>query len=332
MELWIILLVLIALVALNYLSMILQENLIQPFVASIEKKEGFEGENREDPDTKAVDESQGMIRWLDNSQLYDSFYAGVYDQLTQGSVRTQAEVGLMLHEWTKRGTDLKTLEVLDGGCGTGIACAALAKMGVKRVVGMDISQDMLTQAATKTLESSTLTSEQKRTIEWKKADLMDPSANAGGAFTHAFLLYFTIYYFADKETVFRNLFFWVKPGGRLVVHVVNKHKFDPMLESSAPWLGFSLQKYSDTRVTKSEVVFDKFKYIAEFDLQDPLAEFRETFRFKDGKVRRQKHTFRMEDMNTIVGFAKAAGWEYLGYTDLTPVSFEYAYHLHFKHP
>lgn len=327
MELWIILLILIALVALNYLSTLLQENLIQPFVASMEQKEGFEDHD----ETKAVDESQGMIRWLDNSQLYDSFYAGVYDQLTQGSVRTQAEVGLMLHEWTKRGADLKTFEVLDGGCGTGIACAALAKMGVKRIVGMDTSQSMLNQAATKTLEESTLTNEQKRTIEWKKADLIDPSANAGGSFTHAFLLYFTIYYFADKETVFRNLFFWVKPGGRLVVHVVNKHKFDPMLESSAPWLGFSLQKYSDSRVTKSEVVFDKFKYIAEFDLQDPLAEFRETFRFKDGKVRRQKHTFRMEDMNAIVGMAKAAGWEYMGYTDLTPVSFEYAYHLHFKH-
>jgi hypothetical protein len=64
-------------------------------------------------------------------------------------------------------------------------------------------------------------------------------------------------------------------------------------------------------------------------LQDPAAEFRETFRFKE-KVRRQKHSFRMEDMNTIVGFAKAAGWEYIGYTDLTPVGAEYMFHLHFK--
>ncbi len=329
MELWAILLILIGLVALNYLNLILQENIIQPFVASMEQKEGFEDGSEA---TGATDESNGMIRYLDNSQLYDSFYASVYDQLTQGSVRTQAEIGLLLHEWTKRGADLKTFEVLDGGCGTGIAAAALAKMNVKRVVGMDTSKAMLAQAATTTLQQSTLTDEQKNRITWKQADLLDPSANAGGSFTHALLLYFTIYYFVDKESVFRNLYFWVKPGGRLAIHVVNKHKFDPMLESAAPWIGFSLQKYSKSRVTKSEVAFNKFTYSAEFDLQDPLAEFRETFRFKDGKVRRQRHTFKMEDMNEIVGMAKAAGWEYLGYTDLTPVSFEYAYHLHFKHP
>ena len=82
-------------------------------------------------------------------------------------------------------------------------------------------------------------------------------------------------------------------------------------------------------MTKSEVVFDKFKYSGEFDLQDPLAEFRETLRFSSGKIRRQKHTFKMEDINTIVGFAKAAGWTYNGFTDLTKLSAEYFYHLHF---
>lgn len=326
MEVWFLLVILVLLLVLNYLSKILQDNLVAPYV------EGFEGGEGTPEIEGAVDESKGIIRYLDNSQLYDPFYASVYDQLTQGSVRTQAEVGIILHEWTKKGESLSTFQVLDAGCGTGISVAALAKMGVQKVVGMDSSQAMLSQAIEKTIPQTTLTQDQLKTIEWKKADLIDPSASAGGAYTHALMLYFTIYYFADKETVFRNLYFWIKPGGRLAIHVVNKHKFDPMLESSAPWLGFSLQKYSDKRITKSEVVFNKFKYVAEFDLQDPLAEFRETFRFKDGKVRRQKHTFRMEDMQTIVGMAKTAGWEYMGYTDLVGVGFEYAYHLHFRHP
>jgi SAM-dependent methyltransferase len=299
--------------------------------SSIEKNilslsEGFE-------DTQevqgAVDGSKGLIQWMDNDQLYDSFYAGVYDQLTQGSVRTQAEVGLMLHEWTKRGEDLRTFQILDGGCGTGIAVAALAKMDVKKVVGVDKSKAMLDYAKSVVIPQSTLTEEQKGKIEWREGDLIDPSVCSSGEFTHAFLTYFTIYYFADKEALFRNLFLWSKPGGKLVIQVVNKHKFDPMLESAAPWVGFSLQKYTKERMTKSEVVFDKFKYSGEFDLQDPLAEFRETFRFKNGKIRRQKHTFKMEDINTIVGFAKAAGWTYNGFTDLTKLSAEYFYHLHF---
>jgi ubiquinone/menaquinone biosynthesis C-methylase UbiE len=237
-----------------------------------------------------------------------------------------------LNEWIKKGEDMKTFEVLDAGCGTGIASVSLAKMNVKRVVGLDLSKEMLVQAKTKTVPQTTLTEEQIEKISWREGDLMNPSACAGGEFTHGIMLYFTLYYVPDKETVFRNLYFWIKPGGKLVVHVVNKHKFDPMLESSAPWLGFSLQKYSDERVVRSEVVFEKFKYSAEFDLQDPAAEFRETFRFHNETVRRQRHTFQMENIDAIVGIAKVAGWEYTGFIDLTPVSFEYAYHLHFKHP
>ena len=327
-QVWVILIIFICLVVLQVLYSILYDTIILPYLETRESlnKEGFSNEV-----PHARDETQGMVKWLDNKELYDSFYAGIYDQLTQGSTRTQAEIGLILHEWTKRGDDSKNFEILDAGCGTGIAVATMAKMGVKRVVGLDSSKEMLKQCDT-TLKKSTLNDEEKKHIEWRYGDLIDPSVCSGGEFTHAFLLYFTVYYFGDKETLFRNLYFWVKPGGKMVVHVVNKHKFDPMLESSAPWLGFSLQKYSDKRITKSEVVFNEFKYTGEFDLQDPLAEFRETFRFKDGKARRQKHSFRMEDMNVIVGYAKAAGWDYVGHTDLTPIAFEYAFHLHFRHP
>jgi SAM-dependent methyltransferase len=143
-------------------------------------------------------------------------------------------------------------------------------------------------------------------------------------------LYFTLCYFPDKETVFRNIYFWTKPGGRLVVQVVNKHKFDPLLESASPWVGFSLQKYADKRITRSEVNFNKFTYAGDFDLQDPESEFRETFHFPNKTVRRQKHNLLMEDMSNIIGMAKLAGWGYLGFTDLTPIGFQYSYHLHFK--
>ncbi len=311
---------LLIIVSLYALQHYIQTNILQPFKA----EEGFTNEIE-----GAVNESKGLIQWMDNTQLYDTFYAGVYDQLTQGSVRTQAEIGLMLHEWTKKGEDLRTFQVLDAGCGTGIAVAALAKMNVKKVVGVDKSKAMLEQAKTVVIPQSTLTEEQKELISWREGDLIDPSICAAGEFTHILMTYFTVYYFADKESVFRNLFLWTKPGGRLCVQVVNKHKFDPMLESAAPWVGFSLQKYSKERVTKSEVTFDKFKYVGEFDLHDPSAEFRETFRFQDGKVRRQRHTFKMEDIDTIVGFAKAAGWTYNGFSDLTKLSAEYFYHLYF---
>lgn len=323
---WFLFVGIILVVILHIMNGILYDTFLRPWKESQINLEGFQ--NQEDiPGTR--DEKQEGVKYLENDQIYDTFFASVYDQLTQGTNRTQAEVGLMLHEWTKQGEDLKTFEVLDAGCGTGIAVASLAKIGVKKSTGLDLSEAMIHHARNIVLPQTTLTSEQQKAVEFIVGDIINPSAFQGGQFTHTFMMYFTIYYLKDKETAFRNMYFWTKPGGRMVISVVNKHKFDPMLESSAPWLGFSLQKYTDKRITKSEVVFNKFKYIGEFDLQDPTAEFRETFRFNDGKVRRHRHELRMEDMNTIVGIARVAGWKYHGFADLTPIGAEYFYHLHF---
>jgi SAM-dependent methyltransferase len=334
MDAWIIFGLLFFLVIIQYIAMILTDRARVSKIPSDLKggawgmKEGFEGGSI--PKSMAADST---IRWIPNKEVYDSFYASVYDQLAQGTVRNQAEVTLLLHDWTKGGGPAKeSIRVLDVGCGTGVAVAAFAKLDVAKVIGLDLSKDMLQRAETVTIPSSTLTDKQKGVIEWREKDMMNPSALAGGEVTHACILYFTVYYTADKESLFRNLFVWVAPGGRLAIQVVNKHKFDPMLDSAAPWLAFSLQKYSKERITRSEVTFDKFTYVGEFDLLDPESEFRETFTFKDGTVRRHRHTLRMENMEEIVSLAKLAGWEYLGYTDLTAIGFEYSYHLNFKHP
>jgi len=322
MEGWHILLILLLLVCLNYITQIINTK----FKYTDISMEGFEG----GPIPGALDESSGGVKWLTNGELYDDFYARVYDQLTHGYVRNQSEAALILHEWTKRGEQLNTFNILDIGCGTGISICAFAKMGVARSVGLDSSLAMLQWAKTKNVSATTLTTEQIATIEWRHGDTMNSSICSGGEFDHVTMLYFTVYYLSDKETAFRNIFYWTKPGGRLVIQVVNKHKFDPMLESAAPWVGFSLQKYAEQRLTRSEVYFNKFKYTGDFELEDPGAEFRESFHFIDKTVRRQRHTLYMEDMTNIIGMAKLAGWEYLGYTDLTPIGFQYSYHLHFK--
>jgi ubiquinone/menaquinone biosynthesis C-methylase UbiE len=272
-------------------------------------------------------------RYLDNDELYDSFYASIYDQLAQGAVRTQAEIGLLLHEWTSRGgLPVEKMKVLDAGCGTGIAATAFAKMNVSKVIGVDKSAAMIERAEKVTLPAATLTEAQQQVIEFRNTDLLNPSALSPAEVTHAIMFYFVPYEVKDLEAVLRNMYVWIAPGGKLAIEVVNKHKFDPMLESAAPWMAFSLQKYSDKRITKSSVTFDKFVYDGEFDLQDPSAEFRETFRFKNGKVRRQRHTFHMPDITDIVKTVSTVGFKYDKFIDLTPIGFEYAYLLCFTHP
>ena len=289
-------------------------------------KEGFQGEI-----TSIQPTDNSLYTWTTDPQLiYDEFYAGVYDQLSNQVQRSQAKVALLSSIWKKGSPNMKEWSVLDAGCGTGHATAAFAKLNAGRTVGIDSSAAMIRNAETVVLPASKLTDEQKQTIQWRVDTLVNPSACAAGEFTHVVCLYFTFYYLKDQEEFFRHMNMWTKQGGKLVVEVVNKHKFDPILESASPFLGFSLQKYTQERIRKSKVTFDKFDYEAEFMLTDPKAEFYETFRFKNNHIRRQKHQFLMPDIKDIIEMGKRAGWTYKGYQDLNPLGFEYGYLLLFE--
>jgi SAM-dependent methyltransferase len=268
----------------------------------------------------------------DPQEIYDDFYAGVYDQITGQAVRTKAKCLLLAGIWkdSKLFGNQDQWSVLDAGCGTGLAAMAFAEQGVGRIVGLDYSPAMIKYAETKGLENSKLSDEQKQKILWRTDNIINPSACSAGEFTHVVCFYFTFYYLKDQDEFFRMMNFWTKPGGKLAVEVVNKHKFDPILEPASPFVGFSIQKYSRERVRKSKITFDKFDYEAEFELTDPKAEFYETFRFKNNHVRRQKHELLMPNIAKVVAMGKRAGWNYVGFQDLNPLGFEYGYILIFE--
>lgn len=282
--------------------------------------EGFTNESQKSRD-----------QWFENEELFDEFYASVYDNLTQLAGRYPQEVSLIMHQW-KKNAAADTMDILDGGCGSGIATVLFAKQGINSIVGLDKSESMLRRARNVTLVAASLPKQQKDTVSFLQGDLLQQATFSAGQFSHASLLFFTIYYMNDPVGVFRNLFYWVRPGGQIAIEVVNKYKFDPLLESASPFVGLTIQKYSKKRITKSKVEFDKFSYEAEFDLQDPTAEFREVFRFKDKSVRRQRHTLNMRDINDLVHLAQTAGWKYEGFVDLITAGFEYAYVMIFTHP
>ena len=275
-----------------------------------------------------TESQQSKYEWLQNDELFDDFYASVFMKLTQIETLIQAESAICLQEFETI-TKKEHMNILDAGCGVGIATCAFKKLGVKSVVGLDKSRAMIQYARNTVLPNTTLTDIEKQDIEFRNMDLLGPTSANAAEFTHACILYFTIYYFRDLDTLFRNLALWVKPGGSLAIEVVNKYKFDPVLNPSNPWVGISPQKYATERLHKSTIVFDTFDYESVFELEDPRAEFRETFRYKDGSVRRQKHTLYMRSIPDIVKIAKESGWLYTKYVDLMPLSFQYGYILFF---
>ena len=272
--------------------------------AGMDDMEGFA--NPEGPDGDTI--------VLGNDHLYDEFYAKIYDKIVDGSVRQDAEVHLTL-AWAKSyRPEINTILALDIGCGTGDDVAIFKKAGVGKAVGVDASDAMIAAARKKHPKD-----------DYRVGEVEQIGQFAAGEFNLITAYYFTYYYLRDADMFFRNAFNWLQPGGCLVIHLVNREKFDPILESANPFVAFSPQKYTKERITKSKVTFDKFTYSAEFLLNGERADFRETFKFKNGKVRKQVHRMNMPAMESVVKTAEQNGFVYKQFIELMPIGYEYQY-------
>lgn len=251
--------------------------------------------------------------------IYDDFYANIYDFLVFNEVKNDYEVGLILNQSVP---NTKTV-VLDVGSGTGHHVAKMAQNKNLEIIGIDTSPSMIKKAK-----------ENYPSLNFKEANVLNKDIFHNNTFTHILCLYFTIYYIENKADFFNNCMDWLMPGGYLVVHLVDRYKFDPILPPGNPLYVVSPQKYAKERITKTKVTFNEFVYNADFKLNDSTntAIFDEKFKFNDGKVRKQEHILYMNDVSDIVNMAQEAGFLLHAKVDLVKVAYEYQYLYVFMKP
>jgi len=245
-------------------------------------------------------------------EVYDSFYSNIYDYLVYNNVKNDYEIGEIINKTEPTSESL----ILDVGSGTGHHVATLETIGFN-TVGIDKSADMVAKA------KSTYPQ-----LKFVQGDVLNSSQFSNNSFTHILCLYFTLYYIKDKSTFFSNCYQWLKPGGYLVVHVVNRELFDPILPPGNPLLMVSPQKYAKQRINTTQITFDQFHYSSEFDLKpnDNIAYFNEKFKFTDnGKVRKNQHILYMDTESDIITKAQNVGFIVEGKIDLLFCQYEYQY-------
>ena len=244
--------------------------------------------------------------------VYDGFYSDIYDYLVYNNVKDSYEVGEIINKTAP--TEEST--ILDVGSGTGHHVAELASKNYN-VVGMDSSPDMIKKAK-----------EVYPDYNFMQGDALKSENFYPNSFTHILCLYFTIYYIKDKMQFFKNCMNWLKPGGYLVLHLVDRDLFDPILPPGNPLIMVSPQKYADKRITNTSITFTDFKYDANFELNEDndVATFNEKFKFNDtGKVRKNEHTMYMPSQDAILQMAQEVGFILHGKVDLVKVAYEYQY-------
>lgn len=270
----------------------------------IKRKEGFEQRD------------QFLIKT--GPEIYDKFYASIYDYLVFNNLKNEFEIGEIIN----KSTPSTQSRILDIGCGTGHHVSSLGSKGLD-VLGIDISPSMIEKAK-----------ENFPDYKFKVADALNGSTFEPDTFTHILCMYFTIYYFQDKTQFFNNAYRWLMPGGYLIVHLVDKDRFDPILPPGNPLMYISPQRYAKERITSTKVKFTDFSYSADFKFNNNnTATFVEKMKNdSDGKVRKNEHMLYMPDAQEIVDQAQGCGFILDAKIDLLQCQYEYQYLYVFVKP
>lgn len=252
--------------------------------------EGFKGKYI--IDNKEFNDKKFITKY--GTDLYDEFYVQIYDDLVFSKIKDNFEVT----EIIKHTNPSKKSYILDIGSGTGHHVKNFSENGYK-AIGIDISNAMIEQSKKNYPD-----------MNYLQGDCLTSILFQPDLFTHITCLYFTIYYIENKRQFFKNCMMWLKPGGFLAIHLVNRVKFDPVIPAGSPFSIVSPQSYTEQRITSSAVVFDQFEYKSNFELksEDDLGYLYETFKYKNGKIRKNRHNFYMETQKKILGFAREEGF------------------------
>ena len=270
----------------------------------------------------------------ENDTIYDNFYADIYDELFIQPNKIEAEVDEIIHitgALNGNDTEKKNFKVCDLGCGRGHHVDQLKHKGVANVIGCDKSAAMLQNAR-----------DSYPTCKFIQGDFMKPMLFSEEEFNVLTCFYFTVYYVKDKRAFFKNCYQWLKPEGYLIIHLVDRNHFDPVVPGGKPLFIVSPQKYAKDRITNSLVKFRSFQYKSDFTVPPPtkgakgsqlkhtgeknIGKFIEKITDDaTGKVRENIHTYYMPTNREMLEIAKEVGFTVTGQVDLVHVLNEFQY-------
>ncbi len=246
------------------------------------------------------------------NDIYDSFYTVIYDDLNKTRERAEYECSKII-ELTH--PSLLNSIFLDIGSGTGHLVNTLTNRGYD-AHGVDISKDMVEHSHQKFPK-----------IQTKCGDAMDPLLYDQQIFTHITCMNYTIYHIKNKQQFFRNCYHWLIPNGYLILHLVDKDKYNPIAPMSENASLKNATTYGNTRKTDAKIDFDDFTYTNSHEFKsDNSVVLKESFTDNVSKhVRQNELTMYMENKDDIINIAKNNGFLAHALINLLTDDYQYIY-------
>lgn len=229
-----------------------------------------------------------------NDNMYDGFYAAVYDDLFKSNKRSYFEA-VNIVKMTNPSDDSV---ILDVGSGTGELLNNFYKVGLN-AQGIEKSNDMI-EYSNKAFPN----------VLVNKGDVLNSMAFDNNTFTHICCMNFMIYHLKDKKLFFKNCYHWLLSNGYLIIHLVNPEKYDTSVPAANPLVNDNPQKYVKERIKKTNIDFIDFRYLNQVDFKNNNeVVVKETF--TDGltkHVRENELTLYMENLDEILSMAFSCGF------------------------
>ena len=254
-----------------------------------------------------------------DEHIYDDFYASMYDRIHK--TRQQSK-----YDFTKivQNTQPSVSSVfLDVGSGTGTLVNRLNNNGF-RAYGIDSSEAMVQYSTSKYPDSEFKCGDVKKSMEFEPE-----------TFSHVLCTYFTLYEMRDKSVFFDNCRRWLKTGGYLIVHLVDKLEFDTIVPVGKLFKNRHIDENTNTnngtRILSTSVALPNIQYSHKYAFHDHDVVNRiETFTDKKThKVRHQEGRTTITPISDIIQMAKSKGFYVKGYADYFPYNRDKHQYLYF---
>jgi len=238
-------------------------------------------------------------------EMYDQFYANVYDFLINDELKSDFEIGTIINSTNPSSESI----ILDVGCGTGSCVSKLnSSESNLEIVGIDSSPFMIKKSIMKYPDH-----------KFVVGDALDIGVFSPSSFTHILCLDLIIYYFEDKRAFFNNCIDWLMPGGYLILHVVDRDKFDPIL-SINPSLYVANPQQNGEKNKKTKKLKD-FTYSIDSQKKDNKEIINEKFQFNNGNTRKQEQILYMEDKEELLTTAQQCGFTLHAISDIVKYNY-----------
>ena len=236
-----------------------------------------------------------------NTNAYDDFYVSMYDKIHKTRQHTKYD----LFQIIKATQPSEKSIFLDVGSGTGCLVNRLRKHGFN-AFGIDSSQAMIQHSVKLYPQCEYKCTDVNKTMEF------DPDT-----FSHILCTNFTIYELSDKNTFFKNSKRWLKVGGYLIVHLVDKNEFDTVVPIGKLSNVKNIGLHSKERIQSTSVSLPNLQYINKYSFpESDIVKRVETFTDKySHKTRHQELLLKIEPKEDIIQLAKTNGFHVKGYAN-----------------